>query len=826
MKKNAPIAILRSRAFAAALSSLGILLTGPFSQAASDVWVGTTDSTWITNANWSTSPVTVPGTGDTATFNGAGNGNTIIDLGTGVTLGALLFDTSSAAAYTIGSGGAGIQTLTLGTVGNAITMNSTVANDELINANLALATTSTAGTPGTYYTVANNSTTNTLTLAGGISASTAGNKVLAVTGSGNTTISGAISAGSGAVNLVKTGTGTLTLSGGGAIGSGFITTYGGTGSAVLLGGITKITSGTYTSAGEFIVGGVLSAGGAGVNTNFTMDGGSLNISSYLSLGRGNGVGAVSSDIVLNNSASLTASNFSAGFNNTSANLPKSTFTLNGTSSFTVGSAGQFTLAESSGSNATITLNGSSNLTVTGAGTATNRFIGGSGATGVLTLNNTSSATFGASILNIGYQNGNGTLNLNGTSTLTIGSEIRIAASNTNGTFSGSGTINVNGGTLNANALTLARNNNDVASTFAATVNVNSGTVNVTNGGTLVGWRGTASTGTINIAGGTFNQGTTAATNMDLGTFAGATGTVNVTSGSLTLQNNSNLRFSANTGNTGSNNFTISGGNVTFYGNAGTTVGGTGVVDLMNTAATATNTINLNGGTLTANQIKATSATGTRVINFNGGTLKAAGSGLASTFLASGVATTANVRNGGAIIDTNGNTVTIGQALVHSTIGGDNAIDGGLTKINSGTLTLSGANTFTGAATVNAGTLESGATGTFGAGNVNVAASAALTFGNNTSIADLATLTFASSSTINLNFTGAETLGAVYNSISSTYLADGTYTASQLNTYFGDITAFTGAGSLTVTAIPEPSTFAILAGLGVLGLVGFRRRRNT
>ncbi len=80
--------------------------------------------------------------------------------------------------------------------------------------------------------------------------------------------------------------------------------------------------------------------------------------------------------------------------------------------------------------------------------------------------------------------------------------------------------------------------------------------------------------------------------------------------------------------------------------------------------------------MTANQIKATSASGTRVINFNGGTLKSGASALASTFLGANVATTANVRNGGAIIDTNGNSVTIGQALVHSTIDGDNAIDGG------------------------------------------------------------------------------------------------------------------------------------------------------
>ena len=64
-----------------------------------------------------------------------------------------------------------------------------------------------------------------------------------------------------------------------------------------------------------------------------------------------------------------------------------------------------------------------------------------------------------------------------------------------------------------------------------------------------------------------------------------------------------------------------------------------------------------------------------------GTLKNAGgntNGLGATFLvgagsvtpAGPTASTVNVRNGGAIIDTNGSDVTIGQALTHSAIGGE------------------------------------------------------------------------------------------------------------------------------------------------------------
>ena len=51
---------------------------------------------------------------------------------------------------------------------------------------------------------------------------------------------------------------------------------------------------------------------------------------------------------------------------------------------------------------------------------------------------------------------------------------------------------------------------------------------------------------------------------------------------------------------------------------------------------------------------------------------------------------ANVRNGGAVIDTATFNVTIPQSLVHSNVQGDNAKDGGLTKNSDGTLILAGA----------------------------------------------------------------------------------------------------------------------------------------
>jgi hypothetical protein len=128
----------------------------------SATWNGTTDGAWATVTNWSSNPNPVPGPGNTATFDNTGNANTLIDLGVGVSVGSILFDTNSVASYTLGAAGAGTRFLTLD-AGGTITVNSGISADQTVNANLLV------GPDASAHTVNNSNTDNSITFAGNVS---------------------------------------------------------------------------------------------------------------------------------------------------------------------------------------------------------------------------------------------------------------------------------------------------------------------------------------------------------------------------------------------------------------------------------------------------------------------------------------------------------------------------------------------------------------------------------------------------------------------------------------------------------------------------------
>ena len=198
--------------FLANLHIIAFVLASAHHATADDaVWNGTTDAAWATPTNWSSDPNPVPGTGNTATFNNAGNGITAIDLGAGVTISSIVFDTVDVAAYTIGSDGAGVQALTLNDSGS-ITANNGINANQIVNANLTLGTDGSAQS----YAVTNSDTGNSITFAGAVSGGTggiAGAKTLNINTTGGVVFNGIIAdGGATSLGIVKTGSSVLTLS--------------------------------------------------------------------------------------------------------------------------------------------------------------------------------------------------------------------------------------------------------------------------------------------------------------------------------------------------------------------------------------------------------------------------------------------------------------------------------------------------------------------------------------------------------------------------------------------------------------------------------------
>ena len=288
---------------------------------------------------------------------------------------------------------------------------------------------------------------------------------------------------------------------------------------------------------------------------------------------------------------------------------------------------------------------------------------------------------------------------------------------------GTGTLNVLvGGTLNANSYLTVGRGFGATNAADAVMNVLGGKV-VTNGSnefSTGSYGNTSNVGVTNIGYGSdgVTLGTvTSASEVWVGD-DGGNGTMNVINGG-TLTANNWLIVGRQGGvgvlNVSGNGLITKSSNNPFYvGFSYSTGGATGTVNQNGgsviSAATLTfaasspdvGTYNLNGGVLAVPQV--TQGSGNAIFNFNGGALRA-NSGASSNFV-SGL-TRANVRNGGAIIDTNGQNITVAQSLVHSNISGDLPVDGGFTKQGTGVLSLAASGSYTGSTTISGGTLRLG-----------------------------------------------------------------------------------------------------------------------
>lgn len=245
--------------------------------------------------------------------------------------------------------------------------------------------------------------------------------------------------------------------------------------------------------------------------------------------------------------------------------------------------------------------------------------------------------------------------------------------------------------------------------------------------------GSTASGTLNMNGGTLIQRNTAVGTFDLGgrnsgNAGNGTGVINLNGGYISVASG------ARVGDYGSGTINQFGGLLEITNN------GTGI-NLRRQSNGGSGTYNLNGGTLRVEKVTSSQTSGTREFYFNGGTLQAGNGNLGATAFMNNLSH-AYVRNGAAVVDSQGYNITISQPLEHSIIGGDNAVDGGLTKAGSGTLTVTGNNTFTGPITNRAGTLLLNGAGNYSNAVVNAGLlqiNSASTIQGSTTVSNAATL---------------------------------------------------------------------------------------
>lgn len=184
--------------------------------AASGTWEGLgSNNLWATTSNWS--PATIPAGGDTAIFNGLGNGKTTVEMKDGgnnpVTIGNIVFDSASAATYTFVNNSPQSRFFA-NAGGSSITVNSGVVNPQNFNVRItmngSLSLTNDSVSSAAILNFAGSSIDQgggdglrTLTLGGSNAGANTISNVLDDDGAGGTRF----------LRVVKTGTGTWRLTG-------------------------------------------------------------------------------------------------------------------------------------------------------------------------------------------------------------------------------------------------------------------------------------------------------------------------------------------------------------------------------------------------------------------------------------------------------------------------------------------------------------------------------------------------------------------------------------------------------------------------------------
>ena len=568
---------------------------------------------------------------------------------------------------------------------------------------------------------------------------------ISFTGSGNVTLSGVIS-GTGSLNTANTFTGTTTLSG--------ANTYTGT---------TTISAGTL-SVSSLANGGSSSNLGASTNaaTNLVLDGGTLKYTgpaastNRLFTITGNG-----GTIDASGTGALTFTGSSIAYTGTSTR----TLTLTGTST------ASNTLSQVVDNNT-----GATSLTKSGAGTwllsGTNTYTGATTVSaGTLSISNAAglggtgagtSVDSGASLFfTVGFNVGAEAITLNGgtlrlqSGTGSVSGTVDLAANSSISVDSGaqltlSGLVSGTGRLTKTSLGTLVLTGTN---TYTGGTTISAGTLQLGAGGT-----------TGSIAGNVTNNATLAFNRIDDLTYA------NVISGTgaVTKSANNALTFTGN--NTYSGGTTISAGTLK-TGSA--TALGSGTVSVTNLAA-----LDLNGQTMTS----------TGVLTLNG-------TGISSGGVLTNSSSSAGTYAGNMAL---GSATSIGSSSGDITASGVISGAFALTKIGTDTLTLSGANLYSGGTTISGGTLKAGSATAFGTGAISVFSGAAL---------DLNGKTMTSTGALTLRSTGIDSGGALLNTSSTGATYAGLLTLGAASSIVGG----TGTIALSNTGTISGATYGLTLG---------------
>lgn len=337
---------------------------------------------------------------------------------------------------------------------------------------------------------------------------------------------------------------------------------------------------------------------------------------------------------------------------------------------------------------------------------------------------------------------------------------------------------------------------------------------------------------VKVTGAVTNTGATTINSLIIGAGGGISGgtSIAVTSGDILVAGGANNGITTALSTSAGSLYINAIENLTAAG-----ISGGGVVNKFGAGTASFTTIdgsvNVNEGTLVVN-----GGNKTKTVAINGGTFRIGASNSVidgnsvtvnsnGTFeLSSGVTDTINVLSGnGTLTGGSGSVLTVGNTTGTGTFAG--SITGGiaLVKTGTGTLTLGGAITTTGSTTVSAGTatLDTASIKTFyigangvtngvtGAGTANFngtfafdLSGASLVDGNSWTIANVTTQSF-----------------------SASFAVSGFTENANIWTNGAGLTFSEATGILSYSAIPEPSSFAMLGGLSGLVAAGLRRRHR-